>query len=230
MRNIAVIGLGNFGTSVARALTDAGAQVIAVDENKDRVEAIKDSVAFAVALNATDKAALESVSITQVDVAVVCVGEDVEANLLTTLLLKKLGVRKIWCRAINPLQQEILKTLEVDEIINLEEQMGATVARRLASASISNYIPLARGQSIAEVQIPEAFAGKSLRELDVRKNFKVNVVAIKTLKPAINDLGERELEETVDVVPPIDEKLPDDCILIVAGEDRNIERIAKGRK
>ncbi len=91
-------------------------------------------------------------------------------------------------------------------------------------------VPLARGQSIAEVQIPGAFAGKSLRELDVRKNFKVNVVAIKTLKPAINDLGERELEETVDVVPPIDEKLLDDCILIVAGEDRNIERIAKGRE
>ncbi|HMA64795.1 MAG TPA: NAD-binding protein, partial [Chitinispirillaceae bacterium] len=96
MRSIAVIGLGNFGSTVARELTERGARVIAIDENRERVEAIKESVAYAVTLNSTDKAALESVAIRDVDVAVVCIGEDVEANLLTTLLLKKLGVKKIW--------------------------------------------------------------------------------------------------------------------------------------
>lgn len=94
MRTIAVIGLGKFGSTVARELTERGAKVIAIDEHKERVEAIKESVAYAVALNSTDRAALESVTIRDVDVAVVCIGEDVEANLLTTILLKKTGRKK----------------------------------------------------------------------------------------------------------------------------------------
>lgn len=228
MRSIAVIGLGNFGSTVARELTERGAQVIAIDENKERVEAIKDSVAYAVTLNATDRAALESIAIRDVDVAVVCVGQDVEANLLTTLLLKKIGVKKIWARAINPLQQEILKTLEVDEIINLEEQMGKAISRSLASVNVSKHVPLAKGQSVAEVQVPESFVGKTLRQINARQEYKINVVAIKIQKPAINDLGERGFEDDVNAVPPIDEKLPEGCILIVAGEDRNIEKFAKG--
>lgn len=228
MRSIAVIGLGNFGSTVAQELTEKGAQVIAIDERKERVEAIKESVSYAITLNSTDHAALHSIAIQDVDIAVVCIGEDVEANLLTTLLLKKIGVKKIWARAINPLQQEILKTLEVDEIINLEEQMGRSVAQSLASANVSKHIPLATGHSIAEIKTPEAFIGKTLREIDAREKYKVNIVAIKTYTPAINDTGERYFEEIINDIPSGDDKLLEDCTLIVAGSDRNIEKFAKG--
>jgi trk system potassium uptake protein TrkA len=228
MRSVAVIGLGNFGSTVARELTDHGVQVIALDEQKERVEAIKESVAFAVALNTTDASALKSVAIQDVDIAIVCIGEDVEANLLTTLLLKKMGVKKIWARAINPLQSEILSSLDVDDIINLEEQMGKAIARSLASANVSKHVPLSPGHSVAEVKVPDSFIGKTLREIDPRKKHSVNVVAVKTLVPAIDDSGERTFEEQVDDVPPPDMKLSEDQVLLVAGSDKNIERFAKG--
>ncbi len=228
MRSIAVIGLGKFGSTVARELTERGARVIAIDEDRERVEAIKESVAYAVTLNSTDKAALESVAIRDVDVAVVCIGEDVEANLLTTLLLKKLGVKKIWARAITELQLEILKTLEVDDIINLEEEMGITIAQTLASANVGRYIPLSEGHSIAEIKLPDVYVGKTLREINLREKHRINVVALKRFVPAIDDLGERILKESIDNVPSSDEKLVDDVVLIVAGANRDIDRFSRG--
>lgn len=228
MRSIAVIGLGKFGSTVARELTERGVRVIAIDERKERVESIKESVAYAVTLSSTDRAALESISVRDVDVAVVCIGEDVEANLLTTLLLKKLGVKKIWARAINELQLEILRTMEVSDIINLEEQMGKAIAQTLASANLDRYIPLAEGHSLAEVKIPESYVGKTLRQISPRKKHKVNVVALKRLVPAVDDLGERTFKESIDNVPSPDEKLGQDIVLLVAGADRDIEKFSKG--
>ena len=228
MRNIAVIGLGNFGGTVARELTERGAQVLAVDSRTEKVEEIKESVAYAVTLRSTDGEALKAVAIHEVDIAVVCIGDDIEANLLTTLLLKKLGVKKIWARAISPLQQEILKTMGVDEVMNLEEEMGRTVARSLASASVTKHIPLSPGHSVAEVQLPPSYIGKSLRQIDPRGKFRVNVVAVKANVPAVNDLGERIFDVKIDEVPSPDLKLTEDHILLVAGSDKNIEKFARG--
>ncbi len=228
MRNVAVIGLGKFGSTVARELTELGARVIAIDEQKERVEEIKDSVAYAVTLNSTDRSALESVAIREVDVAVVCIGEDVEANLLTTLLLKKMGVKKIWARAITELQLEILKAMEVDDIINLEEEMGKMIAQTLASATLGRFIPLSEGHSIAEIKIPDSYIGKTLRQINPREKYRVNVVALKKFVPAIDDTGERTMEEIIDNVPSSDEKLEDDTVLLVAGANRDIEKFSKG--
>lgn len=228
MRNVAVIGLGKFGSTVARELTELGARVIAIDEQKERVEEIKDSVAYAVSLNSTDRSALESVAIREVDVAVVCIGEDVEANLLTTLLLKKMGVKKIWARAITELQLEILKAMEVDDIINLEEEMGRMIAQTLASATLGRFIPLSEGHSIAEIKIPDSYIGKTLRQINPREKYRVNVVALKKFIPAIDDTGERTMEEIIDNVPSSDEKLEDDTVLLVAGANRDIEKFSKG--
>lgn len=229
MRSIAVIGLGIFGSTLARELTDKGAQVIAVDSDKNKVEAVKESVTYAVTLNSMDKNALISASVQDVDVAVVCIGDDVEANLLTTLLLKKIGVRRIWSRAINGLQKEILKTLDVDQIVSLEEEMGLTVARSLVSSDVSKRIPLSEGHSIAEIKIPEAFIGKTLRVIEPRKEYKVNIVGIKYLLPAVNSSGKREFKEVFDDIPSPDQELKEDIFLLVAGLDKNIERFAKGK-
>ncbi|MFH1457557.1 MAG: TrkA family potassium uptake protein [Candidatus Omnitrophota bacterium] len=227
MRQIAVIGLGKFGDSVARELTEKGARVIAIDKNKERVEDLKDLVAYAAALDTVDKDALKSVGIQDIDIAVVCIGDDIEANLLTTLLLKKLGVRKIWSRAISPLQQEILKALEVDEIINLEEEMGKIVARSLVSTSITKHIPLSSGHSIAEIKIPHSFIGKSIREINPREKFNINIVAIKKKIPQINELGERTFGELIEDVPSPNEPLEEEDILLVVGTDENIRKFSE---
>jgi trk system potassium uptake protein TrkA len=226
MRQIAVIGLGKFGSTVAKELTDRGAHVIAVDENKERVESVKETVTFAVAVNSTDENALRAVGIQNMDVAVVCIGEDVEANLLTTLLLKKMGVKKIWARAISPLQLEILKTMEVDNIINLEEEMGSLVANSLISRSISKCIPLSPGHSIAEITVPKKLVGKNIRDLKVRETFRINVVAIKKKKPGVNDLGERIFEEYMVHVPMPDEPFEETDVLMIIGSDMDIERFS----
>ncbi|BFN36881.1 potassium channel family protein [Fidelibacter multiformis] len=227
MRSIAVIGLGTFGRTLALELTERGAQVIAIDNNKEQIEAVKDLVTYAVTLNSMDRSALEGVAIKDVDLAVVCIGDDVEANLLTTLLLKKMGIKKIWARAINDLQREILRTMDIDEIVSIEEQMGKTIARGLISSSISKYIPLSEGHSIAEIKIPEKYVGKTLLQLNPRKNNNVNIVGIKRYFPDITEEGERTFREEFNDVPSPTEKLQEGDILLVAGSDSNIEKFAK---
>ena len=226
MRNIAVIGLGGFGSSLARELTEKGIEVLAIDRDRDPVDTIKDSVTHAATLNSTDEDALRAVGIQNVDVAVVCIDEDVEANLLTTILLKKMGVHRIWTRALSPLQQEIIKMLEVDNIINLEKEMGSIVATSLASTNITRHIPLAKGHSIVELQVPAEFVGKTLRALDPRNKFSINIVAVKKMVPGISDQGERIVEERIEDVPKPDDVLEETDRILVVGSDKNVERFA----
>ena len=226
MRQIAVIGLGNFGSTVAKELTQRGAQVIAIDKNRDLIENIKDSVTYAVALDSTDASALKAIGIQNIDAAVVGIGEDIEANLLTTLLLKKIGVKNIWARAISPLQQEILNTLEVDHILNLEEEMGKIVTASLASINITKLIPISPKHNIAELTVPKSLMGKTIREIDPRRKFNINIVAIKKRVPAINELGERILEEKIENVPFPDAPLEENDIFLIVGTEKNINKFS----
>lgn len=228
MRQIAVIGLGNFGRNVALELVDQGAQVIAIDRNKERVEEIKDSVTYAIALNATDEDALRSARIHEVDVAVVCIGVDIEANLLSTLLLKKIGAKKIWARAISPLQLEILKALQVDSIINLEQEMGRLVARSLMIENVVKHIHLSPGYSVAEIKTPIALIGKTLRETKLRREFNINVLAIRKKVPEITDEGERTFREYTENVPSPDDSFEEDDVLVIVGNDKDIARFSEG--
>ena len=227
MRQIAVIGLGNFGNAVALELVDQGVQVIGIDSNEGRVEALKDSITYAVTLNAMDESALRSASVHEVDTAVICIGDNVEANLLVTLLLKKIGVRRIWSRAISPLQQEILTALNVDSIINLEQEMGRLVARSLVIQNVIKHIHLSEGCSVAEVKVPEALVGKTLRQSGLRKDYNLNVVAIKRQKPQLTREGERTFEEVTENVPAPDTALNEQDVLVVVGKDNDIVKLTK---
>ncbi|MFH1541564.1 MAG: TrkA family potassium uptake protein [bacterium] len=227
MRHIAVIGLGGFGSTVAKELTERGAQVTAIDEQKELVEAIKESVTYAVAANTTDESALKGLGIQNVDLAIVCIGKDVEANLLTVVLLKKLGVKKIWARAISPLQQEIIKTLEVDNIVNLEEEMGKIVANSLVAPNISRFISLSPGHSFMELKVPKGLVGKSIKLINPRSKFKVNIVAIKKLQPAIDSQGERIFREFLEDVPSSEEPLNETDVLLIVGKDEDLEKFSK---
>jgi trk system potassium uptake protein TrkA len=228
MRQIAVIGLGNFGRNVALELVEQGAQVMAIDRDKERVEGIKDSVTYAVTLNATDENALISATIHNVDVAVVCIGVDIEANLLTTLLLKKIGVKKIWARAISPLQLEILKALQVDSIINLEQEMGRLVARSLMIENVVKHIHLSPGYSVAEIRTPAAVVGKTLRDTKLRRQYNINVVAVRKKQPKVTDEGERTFDEYTENVPSPDEPFAEDDVLVIVGNDKDIAAFSEG--
>jgi trk system potassium uptake protein TrkA len=227
MRQIAVIGLGKFGSTVAREASAQGAEVIALDRRRDVIEAIKEGVTHAAALDSTDENALRGVGVQNVDIAAVCIGDDVEANLLTTILLRKMGVKKIWSRAISPLQQEILRALNVDMIMNLEEDMGRAIARSLVSPGVARHIPLGPGYSIAEVQVPASLVGKTIGDLDARRSYGVNIVAIKKRVPEITDTGERTFGETVENIPTAETVLAEGDTLVVTGRDADAQRFSQ---
>jgi trk system potassium uptake protein TrkA len=227
MRYVAVIGLGNFGSTVARELTEKGAKVIAIDKDRERVEAIKESVSYAAALDSINQAALQSVGIQDVDVAIVCIGDDIEANLLSTLLLKKIGVKRIWARAISPLQQEILRSLDVDEIVSLEEEMGRIVARSLVSPNVRKYIALSRDHGIVELAAPPDFVGKTILEINPREKYHINIAAIRRRTPLIDDRGERTFKETFEVAPAPDKPLEEGDVLLLVGSDADIRKFSE---
>lgn len=227
MRQIAVFGLGSFGSTVAKTLTDQGVEVLAVDSDKEKVEDIKDYVAVAVALNATDEKALRSIGLEQVDAAIVCIGENVEANLLTTTLLKKMGIKNIYGRSVNPLQEEILKSLDITKILNLEKEMGESVGKSLTSPNIQASMKLSSGHNMSEIRIPKDFCGRSLKELNLRKRYDVNVVAIKKQIAAIDERGQRILNEEINDLPQAEDVLEEGDCLIVVGKQESINLLTK---
>jgi trk system potassium uptake protein len=227
MRQVAVFGLGSFGSTVAKTLTEQGVEVIAVDLDKEKVENIKDYVAVAVALNSMDEKALRSIGIDQIDAAIVCIGENVEANLLTTTLLKKMGIKNIYCRSVNPLQEEILKSLDITRILNLEKEMGESVGKSLTSPNIQVCMKLSSGHTMAEIKISKDFYGRTLKELNLRKRYNVNVVAIKKQIAAINDRGHRILKDEINDLPQAEDILEDGDCLIVVGKQESINLLSK---
>jgi trk system potassium uptake protein TrkA len=227
MRQIGVIGLGRFGIALARRLTEKGIEVTAIDADQQRVEEIKDAVAVAVVLDSTDEPALEEIGLAEMDAVIVCIGDNVEANLLTTMLLKKLGVRMIYSRSMDPLQARLLELAGVTRVIRLEEEMAINIADSMVATNIQKVVPLASGHAIAEVTAPESFVGKTLQDLGVRRRFGVNVAAIKRKTPAIDDAGRRVFRETINDVPQGEDVVEEGDVLVVVGRDDSIEKLSQ---
>lgn len=179
MRRFAVIGLGRFGSRLARALTQAGAEVIAIDKDRRLVEDIANDVAVAVRLDSTDEEALRAQGVDKMDVAIVGIGQDFEANILTTVTLKSLGVRHICARAERMTHGKILRRIGADEVIFPEEESAHRWAFKLATPHLKEKLEFAPGFSLAQYLAPSSFDGKTLMELNLRKKFEVNLVMLR---------------------------------------------------
>lgn len=178
-RQFAVIGLGRFGTSVASTLFKAGYEVLAIDAREERTQKFSDEVTHVVQADTTDEASLKALGIRNFDVVVVAIGEDVQANILTTLLLKEMGVPYIVAKARTELHGKMLEKIGADRIIYPERDMGARVAHNLVSANVLDYIELSPNLSLVEVSAPKELIGKTLAQANLRAEFGVNVVAMK---------------------------------------------------
>ena len=228
MRKVfAVIGLGTFGTQLSRSLVEKGGEVIAIDNDLMRVEAIKEEVHPAVCLDSTDEAAMRAGGVADVDVAIVAIGERVEVSILTTAVLKKLDIKQIIGRAISPLQEQILMGVGATRVVNPEEHMGEQLATSLIAPNIHEHITLATGHSVAEVKAARRLVGKTLRELDVRRRFGVNVVAIRRKIPQVNHKGEEVLQDKVNDVPRPGDRIESGDVLVGGGNDEKIEKLAR---
>ncbi|MCX6549509.1 MAG: TrkA family potassium uptake protein [Acidobacteria bacterium] len=178
-QSFAVIGLGRFGSAMATTLTELGQDVLGIDGDAERVQKLADVIHSAVQLDATDERALKAAGIQDVDVAVISIGENIEASLLVVMLVKDLGIKRIISKAVTPLHGRILERIGVDRVIFPEREMAMRVAHSLVVANVLDYIELSRDFSIIEMPAPSEFVGKNLRELQLRNKFGLTLIAIK---------------------------------------------------
>ncbi|NQT33413.1 MAG: TrkA family potassium uptake protein [Candidatus Omnitrophica bacterium] len=228
MKQYAVIGLGRFGSSVAKTLAEKEQQVLAVDANEELVQDIMEYVTKAVCLDATDEKAAKSAGLQNVDVAVCAIGTNVEASILVTLMLKDLGVHEIVCKATSEAHKKVLEKIGATKVILPERDTGVRIAETLVSLSgqVRDYIGLSGNSSIIEILAPEKFIGKNLRELAIRAEYGVNVIAIKKETTVVEN-GEERTEEKIDVSPKAEDIIEKGDILVVFGENKKIETLRK---
>jgi trk system potassium uptake protein TrkA len=211
--------------TLARTLGEGGAEVIAIDADGRLVDQVKDHVAAAVRLDSTDATALSAQEVAKCDVAVVAIGENFEAALLTTVIVKQMGIRRVICRAQSAVHAEIYRQIGADEVIQPEMQAGAALGRSLASPHIDEVVPLAEGYSLIELHAPMAFLDKTLAGLNLRVKYQINLVAIKRTRQVAVD-GRNVTQEVLSVPAP-DEVIREGDILVLVGSNDALNRLPK---
>ena len=214
MKRFAVIGLGNFGFHAVKALYEDGNEVVAIDLDKNRVQAIDPYSTEAVVLNATDKDALKSLGLEHMDGVIVSTGTKISTSILICLYLQEIGVTKILAKALDDDHGKILKRVGATEIIHPERDMALRISRGLSRPNVLDFIPLAEEFDLVQVGPPKEFIGKSLRDLNLRARYNVHIIAIKELVP-----------ENFMLVPPAGFVIKDSDILIMLGKTEDIRKI-----
>ncbi|MEA3489819.1 MAG: TrkA family potassium uptake protein [Candidatus Omnitrophota bacterium] len=220
----AVFGLGVFGTEVCRVLSEKGMKVIAVDSNPKKIERIKDSVTQAILMDSSDEDALRGASLQDVDLAVVAIGENIDTSVLTTLLLKNLGIPYIIARAISKIHAQVLRQIGATEVINIQIEQGKRLANRIIAPDVMDIIPISENQSLAEMRIPKEFINRSLRELDLRKKYNINIISVKRTETAIDEMGNPVRKEII-LTPSPKDVLKVNDVLVILGEEKDLEKV-----
>ena len=213
-KEFAVIGLGRFGGSICRTLAEQGIEVMAIDINEDRVNDYSMIASHAVVGDSTDEKVLKELGIRNFDHVVVAIGDNIQASILTTIILKEHGVQNITVKAQNDYHEKVLVKIGADHVVHPERDMGKRIANNMISNSVLDYLELSDEHSIVEIVASEKMDGHSILNLDIRAKYGINIVAIK-----------RENEITVS--PQANEIINKNDILIVIGADVDINRFEK---
>ncbi len=214
MKRFAVIGLGKFGFHVAKALFEDGHEVMAIDNDRHRVQAIEPYCSEAIVMDATDKEQLRSLGLSVLNSAVVSTGTNISISILICLYLEEMGVKKILAKALDEDHGVILKKVGATEIIHPEKDMAQRVARGLSTPNILDFVPLEDNYTLVQIDPPPPFIGKSLKALNLRAKYKVYVIGVKELVP-----------EKFTLMPPADFVIKDSDILLMLGQSEDIRRI-----
>lgn len=211
-KQFAVFGLGSFGASVAVTLQQLGCDVVAVDQDMSRVDAVADSVSYAMKADIADPDVIRSLEPRNLDGIVIAAAESMEASVMATLIAKEIKIPYVLCKARDEIHAQILRKIGADTVIFPEYEMGMKVAKSMVAANLTDWIMLSPDYSIIEIAVPERWIGRTLKELDVRRNYSVNVVGMKE--------GER-----VDINLDPDMPLKEGMILMIIGENEALEKI-----
>lgn len=210
-KQFAVIGLGRFGSSLATTLSAMGNEVLAIDQSEEVIQEMANYVTHAVQADATDETAMRSLGIRNVDVAIVSIG-DLQPSILATLIVKDLGIPFIVCKAVSEVHGKVLGKLGADQIVFPERDMGSRVAHNLVSGNIIDYIELSPDYSIVEVIAKEEFLDKSLKKIDLRAKYGINVIAVKR-------------GDEIHAAPGADFTIREGDIFIAMGPDAKLEML-----
>ena len=214
MKQYAVIGLGNFGNNLAMSLSKKGHQVLVMDIDKDRVDAIQDSVTDAIVGDIRNKKMLAEFISASFDAVIVSIGQNLEGSILATHYLKEMKVKYIIVKAINEDHAELLKIMGADEIIFPEKDMAEWLSKRLTVPDLLEHIPLTSEFSIVELSAPEKFFGKSLNDLKLRTKYNVLVIAVKDV-----------MRDSFILMPDANYKILPDNILVIMGRSNDIDAL-----
>ena len=216
MKRFVVVGLGNFGSTVAKSLTNAGYEVIAIDIDGELVDRIAPHVAKAVAGDGTVLETLERLGARQADAGVVSTGDDITASILATLVLSDLKVRDLYVKVVSVDHARVMNRIGVTEVIFPERDSAMDLAKRMSGHALLKYVNLGSGFSIQEMGVPDSWCGKSIRELALRQNYDVTVVAVHDV-----------LQDRISAAPHPDAKLLDSDTLLLAGTDDALAKVAR---
>lgn len=229
INKFAVIGLGKFGTSIARTLAERGAEVLAMDVDPIKVEQVKDMVAYSVSLDSTDLRSLKSQDIQSMDAVVVAIGDNFEGLLLTCAILLELKVKRIIARAGSHQQKLILEKMGVTEILSPEDEVGKTVAEMLLHPNMKTFLPLPDDYEIVEINTPRKAANKTVMEIGLREKYNLNLITIKRLFEEIRH-GETIQVEHIVGVPKGETLLYESDIIILLGKSKDVDRFVAVNK
>ncbi len=214
MKQIAVIGLGNFGYHLATNLCAKGHEVMAIDRDPQKVQAIKDLVTQAVMADATDREVLEDLGLRQMDTVVVSIGTEMSNSILATLHLKEIGVKRVVAMAISEPHDRILRKVGASEVVFPEKDLATSLAEKLHNPNMLDYLPFSPDYSIVELAPPRKFIGRSLKELDLINRHGVQVVAVRELVP-----------ERLNMIPTGSFVVKDSDIMILLGPNKSLEKL-----
>ncbi|WP_054706974.1 TrkA family potassium uptake protein [Bacillus sp. JCM 19041] len=206
-----VIGMGRFGTSVSKELYKQGHDVVAVDQDEERIQDAETFTSRAIIADTTQEKTLKSLEPTNYDCVIVAIGDHIQESILTTLLLKELGVAKVWVKARNEQHHRVLEKIGADRIIHPELDMGIRIAHSLDSEKIIDYVEISADHSILELQATKKISGKTLAGLNIRKKYNCNVLGIKS--------GGK-----LTITPMPDDVINEKDIIIILGENKDLKR------
>lgn len=216
MKQFVVIGLGNFGYYLATRLYEKGHEILAIDKNSHLVQEIKEDVNQAVVADTTDRRVLEPLGVSRMDAAVVCIGTDLSASILTTMNLIDLGVQKVYAKAVSGSHGRILNKIGALEVVFPEKDQAISLAERIHNPNILDYLPFIEGYSIIEFSPTDKFINKALKDLDLINRFGVQVLGVKEI-----------ISNRMEMIPTGAYVIKDNDILILLGPNDGLDALRK---
>jgi trk system potassium uptake protein TrkA len=213
MLKVVVVGLGRFGSTLAVQLSKEGAEVLAVDRSTKLVETVAEDVTVAVGFDATDLANLKAYDVGSMDVGVVAIGKNFESSVLVSMHLKSLGVPLVYAKALNEMQESVLRQVGADQVVKPEEDMGVRLASHLLHDSVVDFVELPKGYSLKRIRVAAEWSDQTLSDLGLLGKFRLNLVQIRRTGPQAAD-GEDPVIERI--------ALPDGSVVLRAGDEIDV--------